>query len=103
MFPMWMYHPTKGGVKFETPEQFAKAGSGWEDSPEKVGLVPEVPTLPGEMLHFPVPEQPVDPFEDASVATDEEKAASAARAAKNARRASIPTTPVTRRAAVKRR
>lgn len=89
MFPKWMYHATHGSRLFEDPDQLAAAGKGWEESPADVGLTPEAPTLPGQMLHFPVPQQP----DDESVATAEEAAASAARAAKNAGRASLPTTP----------
>lgn len=93
MFPTWMYHPKHGARLFETPEQLERAGNGWEDSPETVGLSMEAPADLGHMLTIPSPEQPTDPNEDESVATEEEAALSAAKAAKNARRASVPTTP----------
>lgn len=93
MFPKWMYHATKGARLFKDPEALDEAGAGWRESPADVGIVPEVPTVPGGMLHVAAPQQPED---DESVATADEAAASAARAAKNAHRAKVPTTPASR-------
>lgn len=93
-YPLWMYHADHGARKFDTPEALEKAGKGWHDSPDAVGLTPSVPQGVNAAMQFD--RSPVQPM-DESVANADEIAA----LAKKPKRAIEPTTVASRRRATK--
>ncbi len=97
MFPSWRYHRELGGRVFADPKELEQAGPGWHESPADVGLTPEAPVVPGDIVHHP---SPVLDEDDPAIATLSEQEESAAKAAKRAARASIPTSPAGRARAV---
>lgn len=99
MFPMWMFHASKGKRLFASPDALDKAGAGWHESPADVGMEFSAPAnVPGGMIGTKTGvEQP----QDASVASEQELAEIEARKASRVPRPPVaPKTPDALRRAV---